>query len=126
MGGEALHRHDAAPGDAAGELGPIGAKQALADLRVNAVCSDDERRTHRFASLEADFDVLVGLDDVDAAPSKVNCIRFQACNRFRKNSVQVRAVEQNMRRTVTPSGGRTEFVPSPGLASAPVPNFLPR
>jgi hypothetical protein len=91
---------------------------------VNAVCSDHECRSHRFAGIEADFDMLVGLGDIDAAPRKMDRIRFQASDRVGENPVQVATMEQDVRSAIASGGGRPEFVPSPGFASAPVTNFL--
>src|SRR5262245_10283841 len=97
---KAVHRHNASPGEAAGELGSIGAEQALADLRVNAVRSDREGCSRRYAGIEADFDVLLGLGDVDAAPREMDRIRFQAGDRVNENTVEVAPMKQQVRSAV--------------------------
>src|SRR5882757_10043246 len=78
MSRKPLHRHGTSPGDAAGELGSVGAEQARADFRVTAVHSNHESRTYGFAGLEASFDMLVGLGDINTALRKMDRIRFQA------------------------------------------------
>src|SRR5262245_65593290 len=53
VGWKAMHRRDTSPSNAAGEFGSVRAEQAFADLRVNAVRSDHERRIHSFPSLQS-------------------------------------------------------------------------
>src|SRR5215470_8754150 len=61
-----VYRHETAPCDAASEFGLTGAKQALANFRVNTVGSDRERCMRQFPGLELDLHLLVRLRYGDA------------------------------------------------------------
>src|SRR6185437_11151365 len=93
---------------------------------MNAVCPDDVSGPHHFAGGELDIHVPISPDDVDAAFAKMDRVRLQPPHRVNEHRVEVAAVEQNMRCAIPLVAGRAEVVPIPGLAGAPVADFLPQ
>jgi hypothetical protein len=91
-----------------------------------AVRSDNKSRVDRIAVCESEVHVLIGLADMDTPFGQVDCIRLYVLDGFDKHIVQIAAVKQDMRRTITLVGRRPEVVPFPGLSGAPMANFLPQ
>src|SRR3954469_17625441 len=91
---------------------------------MDAVRSDDVSGSHGFAGGEPDVDMPFSPDDIDAACAKMDRVRLQPPHRVYQHAVKVAAVKQDVRRAIPLVAGRAKIVPVPGVAGAPVADFL--
>ena len=80
---------------------------------MNAVGSNYERSAQNFAGLEGQLNMLVALDDADAALSDLYRVRFEAPDRIGENAVQVSTVQHDVGSAIASSRGRAELEPAP-------------
>ena len=119
------HRHEAAPGDAAGKFGRIGAEQALAHLRVDAVGADDERAFCGFPAGEARRRSVFILRDIRAFHPEPDGVGSARADGVGQHAVQVVAVHEDVGRAVALDRSGAEIEPIPGLAGAPMAQLAP-
>src|SRR5262245_19133169 len=93
---------------------------------MNPVRADHERCLQQLTGFKPDFHMVIGLANANAAPGEMDRPRLQAFNRFDEHPMQIAAVQQGVRRTVTKRRTCAEIVPCPGFARAPMPNLLPQ
>ena len=112
----------AAPCHAAGELGDR-ARTNILGSSSDAVGTDHEGGVRRFAGVEADLDLLVGLADADAAFAEPDRVRLDAPDGVGKQPGL--AMQHEVWRAVAVGGGGAELEPAPGLARAPMADLRP-
>src|ERR1051326_4589602 len=91
---------------------------------MNAVRSDHIGGAHDLAIFEADLGMAVGLNNVDAAACEMDGVGVQPAHAVDQHRVQVAAMKEHVGKAVALLRGRTEVVPIPRPAGAPMADFL--
>ena len=122
--GQALHRHDAAPGHEAGEGGARVAEQRFADARMHAIGADQRIAVHALAALQQQRHAVGILLEADAARADPHRAGRAFGQRLHQHGVEIATMHQPIGRAVACLGVGAEVLHAPGLAGVEQPHLL--